>query len=374
MAGLLTGALISQPAQLVSQVPARWHLVEEARFGSRDTPNAELTDIRGFVVSAQGNVVVLDYKTQDLRVFGPSGTFLRAVGRKGAGPGEFSNANGMAQSPDGTIWVNDPGNGRYSIHAADGRFIRDVPSGITSYGFIWDGRFDAKGRLLSAALIQRTGPDGKVTRTFGLERRAVTSGISDTVKVATCTPKALADHPRVNNWQLKQGSVTSVPYQPGTARALHPDGYAWCGNGSEYTIIRLGLAGGDTQATVHGHGVPVPVTSQERAAAINTAKAWARKIAGRDDEIHGEDVPTVKPLFTNLYVDDKSRLWVRLTSADSTRTNFDVFDQRGRPLASVDASAGLMSFLPVVIRGEKLYAVIMDADDIPTIVRYRIQP
>ena len=122
---------------LAGQTAPAWRLVPEATFGASGDPTAEFSDIRGVEVSKSGNVLVLDYKAHNIRVFAPDGKFLKVIGRGGEGPGEFGEPNGFARSPDGNIWVNDPANHRFSVHRDDGEYIRNVPSALTGYGYIW---------------------------------------------------------------------------------------------------------------------------------------------------------------------------------------------------------------------------------------------
>ncbi|OPL19094.1 MAG: hypothetical protein AVO35_12530 [Candidatus Aegiribacteria sp. MLS_C] len=65
----------------------------------------------GFVADAardsEGNVLVLDASTMNLRVFSPEGLHLRTAGRQGAGPGEFQMPRGMAVTGSGDILVSD---------------------------------------------------------------------------------------------------------------------------------------------------------------------------------------------------------------------------------------------------------------------------
>ncbi len=52
--------------------------------------------------------------------FSANGTFDRTIGRRGAGPGELSNAEGIVFASDGALWVRDAANARYSRFDADG--------------------------------------------------------------------------------------------------------------------------------------------------------------------------------------------------------------------------------------------------------------
>ena len=59
-------------------------------------PGWELTNVNQIIATENGTIYALDSYEQSVRVFGPSGELLRRLGRKGAGPGEFTNANDMS--------------------------------------------------------------------------------------------------------------------------------------------------------------------------------------------------------------------------------------------------------------------------------------
>jgi hypothetical protein len=71
---------------------------------------------------SKDNLYVFDAGTSRLLVFDARGAFVRQIGKKGEGPGEFANAFGFALLSDGTIAVAD--NGNYHLFAPDGTFKR----------------------------------------------------------------------------------------------------------------------------------------------------------------------------------------------------------------------------------------------------------
>src|SRR5262249_26495164 len=78
--------------------------------------------------------------------FDKDGTFIKAWGQKGSGPGEFDTPHGLAMDPQGRLLVADRGNNRIQEFDQQGRFLAEWkqfgrPSGI----FV-----DASGTLYSA--------------------------------------------------------------------------------------------------------------------------------------------------------------------------------------------------------------------------------
>jgi hypothetical protein len=50
----------------------------------------------------------------------------------------------------------------------------------------------------------------------------------------------------------------------------------------------------------------------------------------------------------------------------------DVWSPDGTPLATLDGPVGTQLMRIVVIRGDHLYTIALDRDDVPSVVRYRI--
>src|SRR5688572_26828681 len=113
--GLVSGA----SAAGMAGAQARWRLAEDSRIGGDASEMTIFTDIRSILVVPSGHIWVLDARPQHLRVFDSSGKFDTLAARRGQGPGEIINANGMLLLRD-TIWVNDPGNGRWAAFSPVG--------------------------------------------------------------------------------------------------------------------------------------------------------------------------------------------------------------------------------------------------------------
>lgn len=67
--------------------------------------------------SADGTVVLIDASERLPFVFRADGTYLKTIGRKGAGPGEFSFARIVIGGPDGAIHILDPVLARHTVIA-----------------------------------------------------------------------------------------------------------------------------------------------------------------------------------------------------------------------------------------------------------------
>src|SRR5688500_9616126 len=131
----------------------QWRLVEDLRIGGEQSDATIFTDPRSIVAGPKGHIFVLDFRPQELRVFDAAGKFVKAASRKGQGPGELSNSNGLLVLRD-TVWANDPANGRWNAYSAsDGTYLRQVTIPFTMFGYVWDAGVDARGRLLDRVLV-----------------------------------------------------------------------------------------------------------------------------------------------------------------------------------------------------------------------------
>lgn len=359
------------PAALGAQAPAKWRLVPEVTYGASDASEAELEQVRDFEVAKNGNVLVVDAKAHSVKLFAPTGKFLKSLGRSGAGPGEYAQPNGIALGPDGTLWVHDPKNNRLTQLRDDGTLVGTTPIVVNSWGWTWDGAFDRQGRLVSQVLSY----DKEGKSRYVLSRMTYPANRGDSVPTYKCTPPDLKG-PAHRPWMEfqrkdgKGGGSIAIPFAPSETQTVHPAGYLWCANGARYQVYRLDLVRGDTLSVVRGTAVPIPVSKVERDSAIGELRKFAATYGEMNPDL--SRVPSTQPALTALHVDDRDRLWVQLTPFEAKEARFDVFNLAGQRVASA-TMPGRLKMMPTVIRGDKVYAIVEDEDGMATIARYRIE-
>ncbi len=85
----------------------------------------------GVAVSPTGELFVADSGHQRIAVFGEEGTFVRAFGMEGEGPGELDRPMHLEFGTDGLLYVAEYINDRISVFRQDGTFVRHVkPKGV----------------------------------------------------------------------------------------------------------------------------------------------------------------------------------------------------------------------------------------------------
>lgn len=365
MGALLACITVSLSHRMAAQSIPEWRFVEELRIGSENDDPTGLSDVRGLVVDKKGNIWVLEFSAQEIRLFDPAGHHLRTIGRKGQGPGEFIYADGMAMAPDGLIWVHDPQNGRFSIFTPDGKFARQQLAVSGGYGAIWFGGIDAKGRIWDQLI------GGSSDRLAARMRRASPDWTRvDTLTLPRCSPPGGSSE--ASYFKLPGGMI-GVPYFAGPVSApdYNGDSY-WCAPSSaEYRVFKVGVERKDTLARITGRAERMPVTSAERDSAISGVKQFMKR-AG-EASIDWSRIPKYKPLLQGAFVDAEGRLWVRRQSPEVGAV-FDLYTAQGKPVATIKVPHPVTSWLKPVLRGDVAYFVSQEPGEIPYIIRGRLVP
>jgi len=146
-AGLPTGTKVEAKSP---GAPGGYSIRSEIQFGGSEAPEeaqfyeqASPTEVGA---DAAGNFYVLDGSGPRVAVFDAKGKFLRSLGKKGEGPGEFKMPGRIAVAPDGRVAVFDMALNRITVLDTNGKLVRDqiVPT------VVQDMQFDRQGGLVCA--------------------------------------------------------------------------------------------------------------------------------------------------------------------------------------------------------------------------------
>src|SRR5690606_27530235 len=106
MRALLLASCLLAPLAAHAQTTPLWTATPELRIGSLDRADYALTEVHDLAVDAAGNLYVAQRTEGLIRVFDARGRFVRTVGRRGAGPGEFQDIARIGLRGD-TLWATD---------------------------------------------------------------------------------------------------------------------------------------------------------------------------------------------------------------------------------------------------------------------------
>ena len=336
----------------------RWQLAVDRRIGDGTSPNTTFADVRGIVAGKDGAVFVLDSKTQDIRMFDATGRFLRVVARQGRGPGELLNANGMLAVPAGGFVVNDADNGRITVWSARGDYQRQIPAMDNLIAYVWQAGWDGE------RIVERTTAVDSNRKRIQILRRVDVGGRMDTLPDPSCR-SANAPAITIFSGERGMGPGMMVPFLGVQRKVLDSRGQLWCSPGLEYRILRyrVGAAQPLDSISAVSRTEVVPKAEYDSAVAVvdSFALKWPR------GNVDSKLIPKTRAAVEGLTVDDQGRLWVRRPALPSAGARFDVW-LNGKLVGTVESPLRLAREIPIVVVGDRFYAVALDDDDVQTIV------
>jgi hypothetical protein len=156
-------------------------LVRTIGDADADDENLAFNAPLGMAVDAEGSLVILDSGNQRIQVFGPDGQYVRTIGRRGQGPGEFGSLNSISIDRRGNFHVLDSAQRRIQVFTPRGEVLKTTPLTklridrmrlLNSGSFVARvaqifGMGDVSKETTSPKLVKLLGPDLEVIGEFG---------------------------------------------------------------------------------------------------------------------------------------------------------------------------------------------------------------
>jgi len=364
-------------------------LVEELRIGALEGPE-ELTfgRVDELVPDAKGGIDIFDSQAIALRRYDSAGKFVKTIGGKGQGPGEYNQLLGLGRLSDGRLVAYDGRNTRITTYAVDGTPLETWPLQMPIRVFT-DNVFaiDRSDHVYVYTRQPVAGPPGAGAR--GIMLRIGEGGrIIDTLPV----PEPQTD-----------AAALSVCLRPSSRSVLHPSGQLLTAVSDAYSLDLRQPNG--TVLRIQRAVQPVAFEPGERAELEDDIARSGPPIqrmsisAGKAPVIEygpKQTVPPTKPIFRNIVVGNDGRIWVQLHAKaekidPSTETVtppcnvdrkgdppaiswrepilWDVFEENGDYL-------GVVAVPPRttlrVMNGDTVWAVQRGESDEEYVVRYRL--
>jgi hypothetical protein len=318
-------------------------LVEEVSIGNESGPDPYIFGRVSYVgVGPDSSVYIFDGTATELRKFDAHGKFVRALGRKGQGPGEYERAAGLMVARDGRVFLRVPGSDRINVYSKAGEILESWSNGGSRL-FTGDAiQVDANGIVYTKAAI-KSGP------LAGNETGYIRMGAGGTI-IDTLPPPRFAYKPeqiqgitgmsmrsvdgRVDT-TLSRGGV-NLPFAPAPMWALSPLGYYVTGVPDRYAFeLRIPRPSDAGRATSSSNAQSItPVWSEDQTViSIRVPNAEQIKIGAEERELRrrltedamrasdprwqwsGPPVPQVKPYYKRLETGLDGRIIVALHTA-----------------------------------------------------------
>jgi hypothetical protein len=336
---------------LALDVPG-WRLERAASVGG------EAADERSMLYSAQivsedpeGRFYVLNMGDRRIAVFDSAGRFVRTLGNRGHGPGEFNSPIALAPAGD-EMYVLDAVPARLMRYRRnDGAFVGDLP-------------LEAKS---SVPMRMEVGRDGRVA----VELKPMSPRTSEvtTASLVGWVDAAGGITPMVDldsvtrlrhNTDTPQGTrslVMDAPFAPRPVWTLDGHGGVLFGHGREYIVYHATPAG--RALAFRGDGEAAAVTQVDR-------DGFLSSVRGR--QLRDVQFPERKGFFGRLVVDPQGLVWVQRPGESLTET-WEVRTLDGRRLGRLQVPAGMRV---LAVTPHSLYVVQKDELDVETLHRYRL--
>ena len=350
------------------QADAPWMLdsLPVVDLGGAGDPTEEFSGVVLPFRLSDGRVVVANGGTNELRFFGPGGGWLKTVGRKGSGPGEFEQLGWLDLGVGDTLRTYDWSLRRLSVFTAHGDFQRLITPRSESFrpvGVLADGRLLA----LSQTVFTPSSKSGAGRDSMQLQVYDADGVLRDSLGRFPGNEHLVETGPNsVRVSGLPFGKNLIVVVGPGRL-------YVGTADGPEFTLLK---PDGAPEKIVRWTAAPVPVTPADIEAHVAAVgEGWRPGEEAMRDQflkmVRRAPFPKWKPAYAGLLVDPDGSIWVRgYTEPDpEAPTEFEVFDAAGRWLGRVGMPA---RFIPTQIRDGFVTGTWKDPDDVLHVRAYRL--
>jgi hypothetical protein len=306
-------------------------------------------------VDDKENIYFSEIKDQIIKVFGSDGKYIRTIGAKGSGPGEFQAITYLTATKDEKLLVLDENSRRTSFFDSSGQFLKSFQWWTNYYDFIMIKSSSfivseivySQDRQSQYLFVKEIDFNGEEIRSFG--------------EFTISPPKTIR--------QDKSVTYTVPPVSTVSLFAGDPDRdlFYHCVN-NKY-LIEVYSTSGKLLRKIDRPYKPVPFTDID-------AKAYRARFTNNPDflrkAIDEMEMPKVKSIVARMYVDEKGNLWVRTNEIkeqeNKTLTAFDIFDSKGYYFAKV-----WTAIIPYIFKKGKMYTMDTDRDTgYQSLKRYKV--
>lgn len=347
----------------------------DVRIGGDATPQTTFTRI-AVVRAPTGEVVVEDNGSGELRLFSPSGEFIRNLSRRGNGPGEYQSRSLLWRSDD-TVFVVTFSPGApdvYSYTTAGGFRSRmtvraaNIPRAISALGRLTSGRFLISKRNAFTVLDPnlRAGEVSRNSDTLGILTVGDSGGVTWIGTFPAATRITYAS-------PFLQGRATYLNTVLGPFLVTGVSGnQVWLGDSGAGEITIFDVSG----SRIRTVAMPTPQRplnepAVEAAARRAIAAATNDNARARAEALYAKAArPRTAPRFASFTPGVDGEMWVSLFTEDPTApTRFLVMDRSGKPVAQAVVPSNVSV---AEIGRDYVLGRAIDADGVESVVLYRL--
>lgn len=344
-------------------------LVKEETFG--DTENSLIGWIIGFNVDKNGRVYVNDgtLEARTIHVFEPDGTYIKALGRYGNGPGEFLVPAGLRFNSE-KLFVFDYNQSWLSSYSINTLNLIDTypldQTIIDGAEKISDKRFSEYHFIDDSLIVGFKRPQKYFEETPGTYHYFITD-----INFSELGREILTQDAILESWG-EFGSMRIMKMFPFFEKPLlhvSETGRIFGANSGDFFIKEYYVDG----SIKGGFYYQIPKKTVSRGDALESSDEMTREIA-REVEL-----PEIWPVIKSMFTDDKENLWVSTFSENDNQVIWWIIDTSGDLIGRFRTDGNRYSEPEVsvnnqhAVRNNHFYAIETDSVlGVDIIVKYRI--
>ncbi|MBN2395240.1 MAG: 6-bladed beta-propeller [Candidatus Atribacteria bacterium] len=298
---------------------------------------------------SKGNIYVLDPLNFRVQVFTSKGVYLKTLGRRGQGPGEFEVPFYITIDSMDNIYIFDMQRKSWAVFTSGGKFLKNIRANKNIFrvekicidsnhniicGYVLsDGNFDIY-------KISRFDKDFNFLEDL-YEKKGVLSLI-----------------------RLKGGiSILPIQYTPEVIWTMDNDGIIYVSFNKTYEIEVLS-GKGEFINKISREYQPEKITQEEKNEIIGRLSKRFSK-----DIVNQIEFPKVKPPISHLYLVDNYIYVQKKILKEENKHLFDVFEKSGRYIEEIS-----LDFQPMINKNNYIYTIKLDFELLTAdVVRYKIE-
>jgi hypothetical protein len=312
--------------------------------GSEDIEEQMFQSINILDVDEQGQFYILDEQAGNIKVFDQNGEFVRAIGRKGQGPGEFGLPISLFISPQDQIIVNDMGQRKIHYFDKEGNYLKEFS--IADKFLFFGPMVTSKGDLIVMYTIPQEKP---VTVLQKLNPKLD--------PVFTFTSIFLDTPPTINIFVAR--SLTSLRWT-----MTYDEKIIWADIKNPEYSLHFHAPDGNWVRTITREYDPIAITTEDQKKLIDTT------FGNNPTEQWDIQFPDHYPPFSGFSFDDLGHLFVRRYEKVSSDDGYlyDIFDSEGKYIAQMRFKMN-----PMIWKKGVMYTIEEDAEGFKIVKRYKVQ-
>jgi hypothetical protein len=355
-----------------AQAPARWQLQRDLSIGTgAKAADTDFTRIKGLAPLADGGVLVVEYRDRRIRRFGANGAATASIGREGSGPGEFRSIYSLGQVGD-SIWVTDVSQRRTSLFSSSGRHLATEP--WTGSG--GDGRYQPIGYLADGTSWGESIQPGQSLagpeRPKAILRRRPGSRSADTLAVVETkhTIFAVSDGPTIQFGKQPFQDAPLVVASP-TRSLLYVIERAAAQRRQEarFRVSAIRSTRDTAWSRTYAY-TPIPISKRTTDSVFNRVMTeFRRSGATREDLGRTLFLPQFEVPVAAAFVSDDGSLWLQRESTGDSNVYWVL-----SPIGELSATVLVPKRVTLLAaRGDAVWGTTLDADDVPSVERWRVR-